>query len=352
MKKPVNTTTARIAAKKPRRIGIRDVAKKAGVSCAAVSRVLNRGPIRISDAKRAAIEKAARVLRYVPHAGARRLCRQRTETIGIVFPHAETALSHAYLTEMLRHIADVARRKGYDLLLEFSRDPATAAADRGRTDGLIFVPERDTPPAVFQAWQEAGAPYMVLGGAFAKVKPEFFVDVDVLSGMRVMTQHLLEMGHRRLAFLAGIRSPEKLHGFGEAMVMAGIRPNPAWSEVCGLEMAGIEKALDRLLKGPASERPTAIAAANDELAIRIIHSLNRRGLRVPADISVAGFDDIEIAERFTPALTTMRIPLAEMAERGVLHLAGQIESGSRTQMHCLLPATLVERESAAPPPAA
>ncbi len=351
MKKPASNTGASKTVRKLRRVGIRDVAKKAGVSCAAVSRVLNGGPIRISDAKRALILKCAKQLHYVPHAGARRLCRQRTETIGVVFPHAESALGHVYITEMLRHIAEAARRKGYDLLLEFSRDPAAAAADRGRTDGLILVPERDTPPAVFQAWQDAGVPHVVLGGAFAKAKPEFFVDVDVLAGMRSATQYLLDLGHRRIAFLAGIRSPEKQQGFAEALVVAGIRPNPAWSEVCGLEPAGIEKTLDRLLKAPAGERPTAIVAANDELALRIVHALNRRGLHVPADMSVVGFDDVEMAGHSVPALTTMRIPLAEMAERGVQHLLGQVESGNRAQMHCLLPVTLVERESAASPPA-
>lgn len=355
MKKTTNNTTvaksARSVAKKPRKVGIRDVAKKAGVSNAAVSRVLNNGPIRISDEKRAAIKKAAQQLHYVPHAGARRLCRQRTETIGVVFPNADSALAHAYLTEMLRYIAEAARRKGYDLLLEFSRDPAAAAADRGRTDGLILIPERDTPPAVFQGWRESGTPHMILGGAFIKNKPDFFVDVDVLGGTRDVTQHLLDLGHRRLAFLAGIPSPEKQQGFCEALVVAGIRPQTEWMSMCGLVTAGIEKALDRLLKLPAVERPTAIVAANDELAIRIVHALNRRGLRVPADMSVVGFDDIEMAEHFVPALTTMRIPLAEMAERGVMHLIGQIESGVRTPLSCLLPATLVERESAAAPPA-
>ena len=190
-------------------------------------------------------------------------------------------------------------------------------------------------------------PYMVLGGAFAKTKPYYFVDVDVLGGTRAVTQHLVDLGHRRLAFLADTPSPEKQQGFCEALVVAGIRPQDEWMSVCGLVTPGIEKALDRLLKLSAAERPTAIVAANDELAIRIIHVLNRRGLRVPADISVTGFDDIEMAGHFVPSLTTMRIPLAEMAERGVLHLIGQIESGNHTPLACLLPATLVERESAA-----
>ena len=348
MKKATNQAgAAKAAAKRVRKVGIRDVAKKAGVSCAAVSRVLNNGPIRIGAAKRAAIQKAARQLRYTPPGAARRLRQPRRGVLGVVVAHAESALAAAGQAELVRHLAEAARRKGYDLLLEFSREPAAVLADCGRTDGLILIAERDTPPALFQAWRESGVPHLVIGGAFAKVKPEFFVDVDAQSGMRGVTQHLLDLGHRRLAFLAAVRTPEKQHGFGEALVMAGIRPNPAWAECCGLEAAGIGKALDRLLKAPPAERPTAIVAAGDELAIRIIRALVCRGLRVPADLSVAGFDDIVAAEHVVPGLTTMRVPLAEMAERGVAHLAGQIESGHRVPLACLLPATLVERESAA-----
>jgi len=345
-KATIQAGSSKAAGKPARKIGIIDVAKKAGVSCAAVSRVLNNGAIRIGAAKRAAIHKVAQQLHYVPHAGARRLCRQRTETIGVVFPNADSSLAHAYLAEMLRYIAEVARRKGYDLLLEFSRNPITTLLDHGRTDGLILIAERDTPSAVFQAWNDSGMPHMVLGGAFATTKPVFFVDVDVLGGTRAVTQHLVELGHRRLAFLAGIPSLEKQQGFCEALVMAGIRPQGEWMSMCGLETVGIEKTLADLLKLPPPERPTAIVATNDDLAIRIVHALNRRGLRVPTDISVTGFDDIDMAGHSVPSLTTMQIPLAEMAERGVLHLIGQIESGQRAPLACLLPATLVERESA------
>lgn len=305
-------------------VGIKDIAECAGVSRAAVSCVLNNRPIRIGEEKRALIKKKAREMGYVPHAAARRLSVKRTETIGVVFPFELSALSHPYVEEMVYHLSDRARHHNYDLLLDVvhSETPSEISLMPGRVDGLIAVLERTTPASVYLECEEHGINYVAIGGAFINPSPVWYVDVDVWTGTQEITAHLIRQGHRRIAFMAGIPSAEKQRGYSAALESAGLPADSGLVKECGLRAETIRPALDVLLAEP--EPPTALVSTNDELAMRLISDLAARGLSVPKDMAVAGFDDISTASIYVPALTTMRVPVQEMAGKAVDMLVGRI----------------------------
>jgi LacI family transcriptional regulator len=332
------------------KISLRDVAAAAGVSRAAVSLVLNNGQIRISDDKRRLILETAKRLGYHPHTGARRLALRRMETLGLVFPYDPEALSQLYLFELTRQIAMTAKAHRYDILIDFfhSSHPDGLSIDPGRTDGTILVIDRTTPAEIFTRLEKVQHPHVVFGGGFMKRRPEAFVDTDVRGGTRTATRHLIDLGHRTIAFLAGIPSAEKYEGYAEALQSAGLRVERDLQVPCGLAEVGIDQALEKLMARRI--RPTAIVATNDTLAIRIVKLLQRRNVQVPRDLSVMGFDDIETASLVLPSLSTVRIPLPQMADAAVHNLVERVEGRSREGVRDILPCELIVRDSTGPAP--
>lgn len=331
------------------RASLRDVAEAAGVSRAAVSLVLNGKAIRIGKAKRQGIVKAAHRLGYVPHAGARRLARQRMETLALLFPHTPAALSHIYLFELMREIADCARTFRHDVLLDFhAGDPREYCAGSGRTDGTIVVANPEMPRQLVRILEQARHPHVVMGGTFLKPPALSYVDCNLREGSRQVARHLVRLGHRRIAFVAAVLSPDKFRGYREALSAAKIRADPSLVVRTGLSEEDAIRAVDRLFKQKLP--PTAVMAANDVLAIRIIHALQRRGIHVPREVSVAGFDDVETAALMTPSLTTARIPIRGLAEAAVRNLIRLIENPSGARARVLLPTKLVVRDSTGPAP--
>ncbi|HUJ09504.1 MAG TPA: LacI family DNA-binding transcriptional regulator [Verrucomicrobiae bacterium] len=330
-------------------VSIQDVADLVQVSRAAVSLVLNDKPIRISEEKRQAIKEAARRLGYQPHVGARRLIRQKMDTIGLVFPYEPAVLSEMFHFELTRNIVSAARERNYDILLDLfhSTSPAVLSARPGRVDGTILIWDRHSPEDVVETLERSGQPTIVLGGGYMERKPQDFIDVDLKSGALAVTNHLIKLGHRRIAFLAGIPSPQKLLGFREAHSQAGIPVNEDLILNCGMSEPEVAIAIDALLR--RNTVPTAIVATNDTLAIRTIKVLLTRSKHVPQDISVVGFDDIETANLVMPHITTVRIPLGEMAEIVVSSLIRRIEHEDAAHVQRMLPTKLVVRESSAPP---
>lgn len=332
------------------KISLRDVAEAAKVSRAAVSLVLNNGKIRISDDKRKLILDTARRLGYQPHTGARRLALRRMETLGLIFPYDPEALSQLFLFELTRQIAIAAKAHRYDILIDFfhSSHPDSLSVDPGRTDGTILVIDRTTPAEVFTRLERSQHPHVVFGGGFMKRKPASYVDSDVRNGTRLATRHLIDLGHRTIAFLAGIPSDEKYEGYTDALRAAGLRVERDLHVPCGLAETGIDAAVARLLARKA--RPTAIVATNDTLAIRTIKVLQRRRVAVPRDLSIVGFDDIETASLILPSLTTLRIPLHQMAEAAVHNLVERVEGRRLQGVSDVLPAELIVRDSTGPAP--
>ena len=330
-------------------VSMQDVADAVGVSRAAVSLVLNNRAIRISDKKRQAILDEAKRLNYRPNLAALRLRRQKTQTLRLVFPGDPEALNELYMLELIRNLAGEAKRVGYDLLLELaeSLDEDLTGMDPGRADGSIYLLDQHASPELARAIEATRQPFVTLGGSQMKKPPAYLVDFDVEEGTHKITRHLIELGHRQIAFLAGVVSPQKEQGFRKALAQARLRARPELMLLSGLKESGIADALVRLLD--ADPQPTAIVATNDTLAIRTIKTLLTMGRSVPKDLSVTGFDDIETARLISPGLTTLRIPLDQLATEAVHLLISQIDGQAlKGPARIILPTRLVVRGSSKP----
>ncbi|HEY1878329.1 MAG TPA: LacI family DNA-binding transcriptional regulator [Caulobacteraceae bacterium] len=301
-----------------RPVTIRDVAREAGVSVASASRSLN-GLANVTQTTRERVLLAASKLRYVPHTAARALSTRRSDTIGVMLPD----LHGEFFSEIIRGADLAARALGLHLLVSTSHgDAAEAAAAmrsmRGRVDGLLlmspYVDEQalaenlaDDLPTVLINTRVEGRPYA-----------SFFVDNH--GGALAATRHLASLG-AAVAHIAGpadnYDSQERLRGYRDAMGGAkGLVLQGDFTEESGWR-AGQELARMR-------PRPTAVFAANDMMAIGCLQALEEEGVRVPHDMTVAGFDDIPVARLIRPSLTTVRISIAELGRRALERLAAAI----------------------------
>lgn len=326
-------------------VTIRDVAREAGVSVATVSRVLNgKEPVR-EETRRLILEISER-LRYTPHSAARSLITRRTHTVGVLLPD----LYGEFFSELIRGIDLAARRRGFHLLVSSSHTDAAeigavVGAMRGRVDGLIVMwPDVDT--AGLEAALPETLPTVLLncaglaGGFHA-------LEIDNYGGAEAMMRHLASLGHRRIALVAGpaknYDAQERLRGYRDAMIALALGSEPwvlagDFSEESGYE-AGRE-----ILR--ATERPDAVFAANDAMAIGCLCALREAGLEVPQDIALAGFDDIPIARYMMPPLTSVAVSIAELGARSLerLHAAVAAESALPAERETV-PTRLVVRHS-------
>jgi LacI family transcriptional regulator len=332
---------------------IREVARAAGVSVATVSRVVNgKGPVR--EATRRRVKSAAERLRYAPHGAARSLITNRTSTVGVLLPD----IYGEFFSELIRGMDLAARAQEYHILVSGSHDDAeeieaVLRALRGRVDGLIVMSPMASASALREIVPE-GIPVVLLNGP-ARGTPYTTMRFDNRGGAFAMTRHLLSLGHDRIAILEGPPgnqdARDRLKGWQDAMAekagARGVRLPGDFTESSGFA-AG-----QRLYA--SSRRPTAVFAANDAMAIGCLAAFREAGLGVPADVAVAGFDDIPIARFVTPPLSTVRVSIADLGARafGRLfdRLSGQDGDAPR---HQTLPTRLVIREScgARPPPGA
>jgi LacI family transcriptional regulator len=326
-------------------VTIKDIAKAAKVSIATVSRALN-GFDNVTDETRRHVCAVAARLGYIPHEGARSLSSRRTQCVGAVLPD----LYGEFFSELIRGIDRVARTHGLHLLLSCSHGDVaevTAAlrAMRGRVDGLLVMsPHVDsevleknlhpTMPTVLVNTRDGGERYSSLM-------------IDNYGGACAMARHLVGRGHRRIAMIAGpeanFDARQRLAGYTDTL--AELLPKARTQVLRGdfSEESGY-RAGRQLLS--MSERPDAIFAANDMMAIGCLFALNEGGLRVPGDIALAGFDDIPIARYVSPPLTTVRVRIAELGELALERLVLAIrEAGHDKHSVQTLRTELVVRNS-------
>lgn len=332
------------------RANMQDVADIAGVSRSAVSLVLNGKEIRISDQKRQDIHDAAKQLNYRPNVGAVRLKMQKTDTLRLVLPGDPDLLGELFLLDMIRNLAAESKRRNYDLLLEIGGTDNHSLIHHkpGRVDGAIYILEHDSDPALTAEIEKAGEPFVIIGGSLMKHPPSHFVDFDVKEGAKILTSHLIDLGHRQIAFLEGVDSPHKKSGYLQTLREHNIPAPPDFQIFSGLEEKGITRALQSLLSLPRP--PTAIVATNDTLAIAAMKSLTTMGLKVPRDMSITGFDDIAPANMVSPPLTTLNLPIGLLAEQTLRLMIEQFErrTPSYSNHQVVLPTTLVSRKSTRP----
>jgi LacI family transcriptional regulator len=334
-------------------VNINVVAERAGVSIATVSRVLNGGAM-VRPATRERVLEVARLLEYTPNATARSLSLRRTETLGAVLP----ALHGEFFSELLRGLDLGARRAGFHLLVSGSHSDrleveAVLRAFRGRVDALVLMfPDLD-PVAL--APHLGGLPAVLINCGLAaegfKGKDFDRMVIDNYGGAAEVVRRLLELGHRRIAFLAGpsfnYDAGERRRGYLETLRLLAGDVEPLIFEGAFTEESGYQ-AVDALLA--LRERPTALFAANDAMAIGLLAALHERGLEVPRDLSLVGFDDIPAARYVRPALATVQVPIAQLGEQAMaLALARVMGHGAGAPASLTLPVHFLERASCAPP---
>ena len=313
---------------------------------ATVSRVVN-GTAVVRDETRLRVEVEVARLGYSPNAAARSLITSRTSTVGVVLPD----IWGEYFSEVIRGIDLSARRAGFHVLVSSSHSDASETRDvlramHGRVDGVIVMSPHE-PPRVLEGSLPASLPAVFLNTAPGGTRRPS-LGVDNRGGARAMTAHLLGLGHRRIAFVAGPPSnfdaAERLRGFRDALRAAGLAPGAA-VEVAGdfSEESG-EAAGEAILR--LARRPTAVFAANDSMAIGVLGSLRRAGVRLPEDVAVAGFDDIPVARFAHPPLSTVQHDIRSLGERAFARLLAEIHGeGPSPAVREVFPFRLVFRDS-------
>jgi DNA-binding LacI/PurR family transcriptional regulator len=334
-----------------RRATSADVAARAGVSRTTVSFVLNaRTDAGISPGTWRRIEEAARDLGYHPHGPARALAGGASLTIGLVLRQsAEQVAADALLAETLWGIAAEARTGGYRVLLEPLSPDGGRYSDlllSERVDGLIVSGPR-VDDEELAALVADGFP-IILQGSLPNV-PAPSVDIDNRAGARAAVEHLLGLGHRRIgcitnAPLAYTAAENRLAGYRDALAAAGVAFDADLVAEGAFDAASGHAAMTSLLDRP--DQLTALFVASDIVAFGALRALREAGRRVPADVSVVGFDDIPLARHFDPPLTTIRLPANALGAAAGRALIDRL-AGRPTSERTLLPTELIVRESTA-----
>lgn len=347
-------------------VTIYDVAARAGVSIKTVSRVMNKEP-NVRPAMRDRVLLAAGDLGYSPNLSARSLAGSRSFVIA-VFVDAALTIDHwksergaDYLSRIQLGATMECREAGYHLLIELIehqgprvRQDVAAFLAALKPDGVILTPPSSDDVVVLEMLDKAGTPYVRVGPERAE-GPGPRVHMDDVAAAREMTEHLIGLGHRRIGFIVGEprygASQARREGYLAAMRDRGLPVASGWVRQGDFTFqSGVEQT-KALLAMP--ERPTAIFASNDDMALGCIAAIAEAGLMTPGDISVAGFDDSSSARFSRPQLTTVRQPVAEMSSLAARLLIGRAKGGEEAQewpAEELLPFELIHRASTAPPP--
>jgi LacI family transcriptional regulator len=327
-----------------------DVAREAGVSRTTVSFVLNERPdVKLPDQTRQRVFDAAERLGYQPNASARRLAGGRSHVIALVMRQSPAQVaSDAGLAETLRGLAAAARAGGFRVMVEpLAPDGPhatyTALLRSQHADGLVISGPRVDDPSLLELVHD-GFPIVLQGDLPGVSCPS--VDVDNVAGARGAVEHLIALGHRRIACITNAplvytAAQERLAGYHEALAAAGIPADPDLVIEGGFDASSGHRAMAELL---ARAEFGAAFVASDVVALGAIGALRAAGKQVPEDVSIVGFDDIPLAAYFDPPLTTVRLPafeLGQAAGRALLDRIAEREIASRT----LLRTELVIRSS-------
>jgi LacI family transcriptional regulator len=332
------------------RVTIRQVAELAGVSIATVSRVLN-GRADVSEETRQVVRQVARDHGYGPRRPQPGMPR-RTGLVGVTMPFTDPA----YFASILSGVAEALYERDMRVVLcptRHEHDREVSLLDRlmhGETDGaLLVLPEESNEE--LRLLTDHGYRFVVVDPLRDLDEGIPVVSAAHASGANQATRHLLELGHRRIGVITGppegTASKSRLQGYHAALAADGVMPDPDLEVAADFVIAGGVTGANRLLDLP--EPPTAIFAFNDSLAIGALRAARARGLRLPGDLSVVGFDDTREASIVHPALTTVRQPLAELGRMAVTLLTRLLERQPFEPLHVELATKLVIRDSTAPP---
>ena len=333
---------------------INDVARLAGVSKKTVSRVINSSPL-LNEETRERVEKVIRGLGYVPNPQARALALRRNFLIGLIHdnPNAQMVLNvQQGILEALQATEFEMVVRPVDRTSPAMLEDVRHFLERQRLFGVVILPPISENDELARLCDEVGCRYVRMGSAQLDDAQHMVASND-REAVRDATQHLIAQGHRLIALVEGpdgFRSArERRLGFEDALGAAGIKlPRSLIARGNYTFETGVTAA-NRLFD--LSPRPTAIFASNDEMAAGVVFSARERGISVPDELSVIGFDDTPIAAHIWPPLTTVRWPIVSMARAAARKLVGDMVGGAAAdEQPSELPSTLVKRASVAPPP--
>ncbi|WP_067732561.1 LacI family DNA-binding transcriptional regulator [Novosphingobium naphthalenivorans] len=332
---------------------IADVAALAGVSMMTVSRVINSEP-KVRQSTRDAVNAAIAQLNYAPNRAARSLAGAAQIRLGLLYSNPSEAFLSAFIVGSLEE----AGRSDVQIIVQKVEDGedlalATEKMVGGGIDGVILPPPLNETPEVLKVLEDAGMPTV----AVVTAKPHEGVAaimIDDRSAAREMTAHLIGLGHQKIGFILGhpdlSASGERLEGYREALAEASIPFDPNlvvqgyFTYRSGLDAAEVLLSLD--------DAPSAIFASNDDMAAATVAIAHRRGLDVPGDLTVCGFDDVALATTIWPELTTIRQPIAQMSRRAVELLVTLLRTKRKSEINAhriVVDHTLVRRQSDAAP---
>lgn len=334
-----------------RKATIGDVAKRAKVSPAAVSRWLN-GRLELPETTGARIRSAVRELDYQPHAQARRLSKGKAEAIGIVVPD----ISNAFFALLAGEAERVAVASGYDVVIWSSRnriERELACFDRlrgGYIDGLLLITNHEDDGRLAQRIKSMPGRVVIIDeDVTGSVAPRFFVENE--TGGYEATRHLLAQGHRRIAHIGGpkgvMSAIERATGWRRALAEAGITPDPSWHIFTEYEVEPATRDAARLFA--LDPLPSAVFAGSDAVALGVMAQARQRQIAIPQDLSLVGFDGMPINDLLGPPLTSIAQPIDDLGRQGAEQLLAMIKGEPFETTWTRLPVKLVERASVARP---
>lgn len=331
---------------------IRDIAQRAGVSVKTVSRVLNNEPM-VGANTRARVEAVMREVGYVPNILAQRLARGRAMVIGLIFHNA----TRAYLNDVLEGSLDVARQRGYGIMTRLidvtspdDRDELLRMIAQQRAEGYLFTPPCDNAPELLESLSQHRIPFVRLT-PHDRTLPLPHVSARDYQGARDMADYLIGLGHRRIGFIMGNHdhqaSHDRLAGLRDSLTAHNVPLEDSLIRQGDWSFASGRACGEALLDEPSP--PTAIFASNDDMAAGVLAAAHQRKILVPETLSIAGFDDVPLAEQVWPALTTVRQPIQLIARQATTLLIDLLEGRAVSASQIDLPTDLIVRDSTGPP---
>ncbi len=334
---------------------IYDIAKKANVSPMTVSRVINNKG-NISEKTRKKVEEVIQELNYIPNSAAQSLNLKKTKLLSLII----TDITNPFFTSVARGAADKANQMGYQLILcntdedlEKEGDSINALISK-RVDGVIIAPTGDLSKKNIKKLMKNKVPFTMIDREISDDLPCDKVLGDNYEGTKVLLQHLIDYGHESIAMVHGpltiSTSKERYQSYIETLKLNDLQISPSFIIETTYTKEDHWNGLDRIINLPPTSRPTAIFAANNFIAIKVIKSLQRNHIRVPEDIAVVCFDDLELFAEFVPFLTVASQPAYEFGYLGTQLLIERIEGvGPSSYRTITLKPELVIRKSSGSP---
>ena len=326
---------------------MKDVARLAGVSTSTVSHVINNNRF-VSEQVRDRVEQAIRELNYAPSALARSLKIKQTRTIGMLL----TASSNPFYSEVVRGVENSCYERGYSLILcntegdEERMNRSLETLMQKRVDGLLMMCTETHLPSADILNRYPSVPMVMMDWAPFEGRGDIIQDNALLGG-ELATQYLIDRGYTRIACIAGPldKTPARLRldGFHQAMAASGLAVPPGYVVDGDFEFQGGFNAMNQLLT--LDPPPQAVFTSNDAMAVGVYHALYQAGLRVPQDMAVMGYDNIELARYLTPPLSTIHQPKDELGELAIDTLIHRMSDPDASQQTLVLTPELVERGS-------